>query len=90
MNENPSKETVASFDSEGLLFKARTIDPKGRCCGRKPIHYKRDGGPHLFCPRCSRAYDVDSGHQIPNWAFKVYDPTTFRAFSERVAEGARK
>lgn len=41
---------------------------EGRCCGRKPIQYKRLGPPN-FCLKCNRAYDV-SGEQIPNWAFK--------------------
>lgn len=52
------------------------IDPQGRCCGRKPIHYKGGsfasplGAPLLFCPRCNREYDVSTGEQRPNWAFK--------------------
>lgn len=43
------------------------LDEKGRCCGRKPIVYKRD--PHLFCPRCDRAFDPITGEQIENWAW---------------------
>lgn len=45
-----------------------------RCCGRKPIRYK--GGswcspaPQLFCPRCDRAYDLETGDQMENWAWK--------------------
>lgn len=46
------------------------IDEKGRCCGRKPIPYKRTG--HLFCPRCDRAYGIESKTQINNWAWR-YD-----------------
>lgn len=44
------------------------LDDKGRCCGRKPFVYKRDG--HKFCPRCDRAYDLDDGEQITNWAWR--------------------
>uniref|UniRef100_A0A6M3LEZ0 Uncharacterized protein n=1 Tax=viral metagenome TaxID=1070528 RepID=A0A6M3LEZ0_9ZZZZ len=44
------------------------LDEKGRCCGRKPIVYKRD--PYRYCPRCDRAYDLDEDRQIPNWAWK--------------------
>lgn len=44
------------------------IDDKGRCCGRKPIVYKRDG--ILFCPRRDRAYDLVECHQVANWAYK--------------------
>lgn len=44
------------------------LDDKGRCCGRKPIVYKRDG--QKFCPRCDRAYDLEDGYQITNWAWR--------------------
>ena len=57
---------------------AKHLDEKGRCCGRKPIHYK--GGswcspqiPQKFCDRCCRAYDPATGCQIENWAFKLAD-----------------
>jgi hypothetical protein len=50
------------------------IDEKGRCCGRKPIVYR--GGswrspakPQKFCPRCDRAYDLNTDEQIENWAW---------------------
>lgn len=51
------------------------IDDKGRCCGRKPIHYK--GGawnsphrPMLFCCRCDREYDPVTLEQQENWAWR--------------------
>lgn len=54
------------------------LDEKGRCCGRKPIHYK--GGawnspaqPEKFCSRCDRAYSPITGEQIANWAW-IPDP----------------
>lgn len=43
-----------------------TLDAKGRCCGRKPLVYKRDAT--LFCHRCSRAYTLD-GEQKPSYCF---------------------
>lgn len=50
------------------------LDDKGRCCGRKPMEYRSrwstDTGPHKYCPRCDRAYDLDTGEQIPNWAYR--------------------
>jgi hypothetical protein len=51
------------------------LDNKGRCCGRKPLVYKRANryagyGPHLFCTRCCRAYGLESQEQIDNWAWK--------------------
>ena len=44
-----------------------SLDEKGRCCGRKPISYKRDR--HLFCDRCDRRYDMDTHEQVENWAW---------------------
>lgn len=50
------------------------LDEKGRCCGRKPLDYKSRWstreGPQRYCPRCDRAYDRDTGEQMPNWAFR--------------------
>lgn len=49
------------------------LDDKGRCCGRKPMRYVGRyaiGGPHRYCPRCDRAYDIDENEQISNWAWK--------------------
>jgi hypothetical protein len=45
----------------------RWLDDKGRCCGRKPLVYKRPR-LHLFCPRCDREYDAN-GQQQANWAY---------------------
>lgn len=45
------------------------LDIDRRCCGRKPLEYRRP--PHLFCTRCAREYDVESGDQQPNWAWKL-------------------
>lgn len=46
----------------------KMLDDKGRCCGRKPIKYKRD--PHYFCMRCDRSYDVYNFEQVENWAWR--------------------
>ena len=43
------------------------LDDQGRCCGRKPIVYKRP--PMLFCSRCDRAFDAATKEQIENWAY---------------------
>jgi hypothetical protein len=53
---------------------AKTLNGKGQCCGRKPIVYKRE--PHLFCHRCCRSYDPDTGKQIGNWAW-IFDGEGF-------------
>ena len=52
----------------------KTLDEKGRCCGRKPLYYKGGswrsppGSPMYFCIGCDREYGPD-GHQRPNWAW---------------------
>ena len=54
---------------------AHTLDAKGRCCGRKPIHYKGGswrsppGCPMWFCCTCHREYSDPSGVQQANWAW---------------------
>lgn len=68
---------------------AKQLDEKGRCCGRKPITYKRPR--HLFCFRCDRAYDFDTGHQIENWAWKdLKDGTFISSKREAIKDGAHK
>lgn len=49
------------------------INAKGLCphCLIKPLSYKRP--VHLFCRRCDRAFNVDTGEQIPNWAWSSPD-----------------
>lgn len=43
------------------------LDQKGRCCGRKPIHYKGGswcsppGAPFLWCDRCDKHFDPETG-----------------------------
>jgi hypothetical protein len=53
------------------------LDAKGRCCGRKPMVYKShtstSTGPHRYCPRCDRAYDLETGEQVRNWAWYQHD-----------------
>jgi hypothetical protein len=53
----------------------RQLNFKGRCCGRKPITYKRP--PHLFCPRCDASFNPSTGRQIPNWAYRLTDDGDF-------------
>ena len=44
------------------------LDEKGRCCGRKPIVYKRKSV--LFCPRCDRVYSIFTKEQRENYFYK--------------------
>jgi hypothetical protein len=55
------------------------LDEQGRCCGRKPLVYKR---PHhrLYCPKCSAEIDPVTGIQQANWAW-VADGDAFVATS---------
>lgn len=64
------KDTHEYFYKGGKVkYPVMELDKKGRCCGRKPIVYKRKG--EYFCPRCDRAYDLITKRQIPNWAYKT-------------------
>lgn len=60
---------------------AKSIDEKGRCCGRKPIVYRRP--PHLFCCRCDASFDPETGKQIPNWAYYQLDDNRFEVRTSR-------
>ena len=56
------------------IYPIKSLDDKGRCCGRKPIVYKREG--HSFCPRCDRAFDLETGVQVENWMWR-WSPGSF-------------
>src|ERR1700752_2104612 len=45
-----------------------TLHEKGRCCGKKPLTYKRKG--HLFCCRCNAQYGIEDLQQQENWAWR--------------------
>lgn len=54
-----------------------SLPSDGRCCGRKPLFYKRDyrtnaPRPHHFCTRCDAEYD-EGGTQTPNWQWAEMD-----------------
>jgi len=55
------------------------LDDAGRCCGRKPLVYKRPIH-HLFCTRCCADFNPKTGEQIENWAW-VADGVSFVATS---------
>ena len=49
------------------------LDERGRCCGVKPLHYKRDfvtqnPDPRFFCMRCGAEYEMN-GMQRMNRSF---------------------
>ena len=50
----------------------------GQCpaCEKKPLIYKRR---HMkFCSRCFRQFDIDTGKQNENWAWKSVGPFMFQ------------
>lgn len=67
-------ETDAWIPGDEPLTALR-LDSQGRCpnCLLKPLPYRRDG--HFFCHRCCRAYSIESGAQVQNWAWKTADST---------------
>jgi hypothetical protein len=46
------------------------LDEQGRCphCLVKPLVYKRNH--QKFCHRCDRAFDIHTGEQVDNWAWR--------------------
>ena len=71
------------------------LDDVGRCgcCKRKPLVYKRTRDPRHpmghFCSRCDRAYSLESGTQIENWAWHAIDggfQSTARARPEELSQ----
>lgn len=53
----------------GTIHPATALDEKGRCCGVKPLIYKRPHY-HTFCTRCDRSHGED-GDMLANWAWAV-------------------
>lgn len=52
------------------------LNDKSQCpeCLIKPLVYKRNNGPdhppQKFCPRCSRSFNLETGEQQNNWAWR--------------------
>jgi hypothetical protein len=46
------------------------LNEKGQCpvCKRKPLIYKRE--KYKFCSRCNRSFDIETGEQMDNWAWR--------------------
>lgn len=60
------KSTIATQNTPAVA----SLDEKGRCCGRKPIIYKRPRPGHYYCCRCHRHFNLETGIQVENWAWK--------------------
>ena len=59
-------------------FPAERLNEKGQCpiCKRKPTVYKRD--QKKFCTHCDRAFNIETGEQIQNFAYRKITPDTFQ------------
>lgn len=61
-----------------IVFLPRSLDDRGRCCGRKPLFYKTARGmqvskdPHHFCATCAGEFSPD-GKQRANWAWTAVE-----------------
>jgi hypothetical protein len=51
------------------------LDDEGRCCGRKPLVYKRP--KQRYCRQCNRAYDFEENRQISNWRYRELPDGSF-------------
>lgn len=71
---------------QGDVITAGVLDEKGRCCGRKPLVYKRPAS--LFCCRCDREFDPLTGRQQNNWAWSRLGEAQFVRIAGRLREGA--
>jgi hypothetical protein len=56
---------------------ARQLNENGQCpdCMKRPLVYKRE--QMKFCARCHRQFDIVSGKQVDNWAWKQITPGMF-------------
>lgn len=81
------RSVCESLEDDLALVDRKKLNYLGRCCGRKPIVYKRD--PHLFCDRCSRAFDVNTKEQIPNWAYMDAGNGKLRVYHAHMVSQAR-
>lgn len=52
------------------------LDSKGRCCGKKPVVYKRKGT--LFCCRCDAEFDIATLEQRASWAWRECEDGGFQ------------
>ena len=55
---------------ETTVWAPARLDDAGRCCGRKPIEYRRSPDHHFFCGRCDRDFSPN-GEQRQNFAYRL-------------------
>ena len=64
-------------------FRPAKLDEHGRCCGRKPLVYKRR--KMLFCARCDAEFNEETLEQQPNWAWQLVIESQGRFYEPRNA-----
>jgi len=62
LDELNSGETT-DINCLSFVSKIKKLDEKGRCCGQKPITYKRPEY-FLYCSRCGTSFSPATGMQI--------------------------
>lgn len=74
-------------ERQPATMRVAVLDDKGRCCGRKPLVYKRPHH-HFFCTKCNAEIDPQDGMQRENWAW-IRDGEAFVATSPTMAYAKR-
>ena len=75
----PKGPTGMTLLVDTTVYEPKHLDGVGRCecCQRKPLVYRRTRDPRYprghFCSRCDRAYSLETGAQIENWAWRAVD-----------------
>ena len=79
VNNLPKGPTGITLLLDTTVYAPKHLDEVGRCecCRRKPLVYKRTRDPRYprghFCSSCDRAYSLETGDQIENWAWRAVD-----------------
>lgn len=72
---DPREELREIMDQNASPVPALSLDENGRCCGKKPLEYRRPSR-RFFCTRCNREFDP-VGRQVENWDWKSCDEGMF-------------
>lgn len=85
-NSNTSGSAGSSY-VPGTVFPALHLNDGGQCpnCLRKPLPYKRER--RWFCDNCCRAYRMESGEQVENWAWLTHSSGFVPRHEPRGVEG---
>ena len=85
--EDTTAAVPPPFEQGVMAQVPERLDGNGRCCGRKPLHYKGSPRPRLFCSRCDREFDPATGVQRANWAWKPAQANARRPQDDEAFDG---